>query len=72
MTLGEFRKFTEHLSDDIELSYYYGGENIPINTMNTIGVRKIEFASGTYDTQHIEGCIKVATFLKKKGDNNND
>lgn len=68
MTLGEFRKFTEHLSDDIKLSYYYAGGNFPIGTMNPIGDDMIEFASNNYGEANIEGCCRVAVFCKKKED----
>lgn len=66
MTLGEFRKFTEDLNDDIELTYHYAGSNFPIGTMNPIGDNTIEFASNNYGEDNIMGCVRVATFLKKK------
>lgn len=66
MTLGEFRKYTEHLSDDIKLSYYYAGGHFQIGTMNPIGNNTIEFASNNYGEDNIIGCLNVAAFLKKK------
>ena len=72
MTLGEFRKYTEHLDDSIELSYYYAGDNFPIGTMNPIGDYKIEFCSNNYDEHPSFGCLQVMAFLKRKSINDDD
>ena len=66
MTLGEFRKYTEHLDDSVELSYHYAGANIPIGTMNPIGDNKIEFCNENYSENPLVGCWRVMTFLKQK------
>ena len=66
MTLGEFRMYTSNLDDSIELSYFYGGDNFPINTMNPIGDDKIEFCTDNYDEEPILGCLRVTVFLKQK------
>lgn len=66
MTLGEFRKYTENLDDSIKLSYYYGGDNFPIGTMNPIGEDKIEFCSNNYGENPILGCLRVMALLKQK------
>lgn len=69
MTLGEFRKYTEHLDDSIELSYHYAGENVPIKTMIPIGDSKIEFAGRVFEQNDTIGCLQVAALLKKNNDN---
>lgn len=66
MTLGEFRKFTKDLNDDIKLTYGYAEGNFPICTMNPINDDTIKFVNSNYGEDHIMGCIRVATFLKKK------
>lgn len=66
MTLGEFRNFTNHLDDNVELSYYYGGETIDIGAMDAIGDNKIVFASNNYGENKIEGCLRVFLNLKKQ------
>ena len=66
MTLGEFRKYTDHLNDSIKLAYHYGGKTIPIKSMDALGDNTIEFASGCYGEKPIYGDVRVASFLKKK------
>ena len=66
MTLGEFRKYTEHLDDSIELSYHYGGASVPIRTMIPIGDNKIEFAERVFGQEDAIGCLHVAASLKRK------
>jgi hypothetical protein len=66
MTLGEFRKYTEHLSDDIELHFNFGDNVKSISTMDICGDNGIQFISEIYDENPIMGKIRVASFLKRK------
>jgi hypothetical protein len=66
MTLGEFRKYTEHLSDDIELYFNFGDDIKSINTMDICGDNGIQFISEIYDENPIMGKIRFASFLNKK------
>lgn len=66
MTLGEFRKFTKHLSDDIKLTYCHAGGNYKIQAMDNIGDDTICLGGNLYDEDNIMGSIRVSAFLKKK------
>lgn len=67
LTLGQFRKMTNHLSDDIEFGFdSLVTGHIKICTMDAYEDSKIIFASRHYDEPDIMGMIRVATFLKKK------
>ena len=64
MTLGEFRRYTNHLIDDIELKFFCNGESFIINSMNPKGNNCIEFVTDNYEENPIEGCLRVASFCK--------
>ena len=67
LTLGQFRKMTDHLSDDIVLSFEaLGLGHVKIHTMDALGDSEIVFANSHYDESDIMGMIRVASFLKKK------
>ena len=66
MTLGEFRKRTENLSDDIELKYYYGGGYHNIGAMDCLDENTISFSGGLYGEEPIMGSLRVQAFCKKK------
>lgn len=65
MTLGEFRKWTKDLSDDIELAFCCG-KITPIRSIDNLGHDCIVFSEGNYDEKPIYGCVRVATFCNKK------
>lgn len=65
MTLGEFRKWTENLSDDIELNLSYGGI-FPIKAMDCLDENNITLGGDIYDEDNVSGSVRVATFCKKK------
>ena len=67
ITLGQFRKLTENLSNDVEL--YFDSQatgQIPIGTMDADGNIKLVFAMKHYGESNIEGMLRAAAFLKKK------
>lgn len=66
MILGEFRKFTEHLSDDIELVYNHTSNIYKIQAMDNIDDNTICLGGDLYNEDNIMGSIRVSTFLKKK------
>ena len=68
MTLGEFRKWTANLSDDVVLKYHYAGETYPVKSMDCLSPESnaIVFAGDLYDEENIMGSIRVATFCKQK------
>lgn len=68
MTLGEFRKWTANLSDDVVLKYHYAGETYPVKAMDTLSSESnaIVFSGNLYDEENIMGSIRVATFCKQK------
>ena len=66
MTLGEFRKWTENLSDDIELNLSYGGGIFPIKAMDCLNENAIQLGGDIYGEQNIMGAVRVATFCKQK------
>lgn len=65
MTLGEFRKWTANLSDDIELAFSYGGASFPIKAMDCEDENTIRLGGNLYAEKNIMGSIRVATFCKK-------
>lgn len=65
MTLGEFRKWTDNLSDDVKLNFSYGGI-YPITAMDKIDENNIILGGDLYDEANIMGSVRVATFCKKK------
>ena len=67
MTLGDFRKYTEHLSDDIEI--YYASQvsgQAPICTMEALGDNELLLATRNYGERNEMGILRVMAFLKKK------
>lgn len=65
MTLGEFRKWTANLSDDIKLTFSYGGGYFPIKAMDCLDENTICLGGDLYDDKNIMGSIRVVTFCKK-------
>lgn len=66
MTLGEFRKWTADLSDDVEMFFSYGGGYDPIKAMDSINENTLCVGGNLYAEKNIMGSIRVATFCKKK------
>ena len=66
MTLGEFRKWTENLSDEVELHLSYGGGILPIKAMDCLNENTITLGGDIYGEQNIMGAVRVATFCKQK------
>lgn len=66
MTLGEFRTFTECLSDDVELCFAYGEETKDINTFTHHGNNKIILCNGIYGGDLFKTMLSAIAFLKKK------
>lgn len=66
MTLGEFRKWTNDLSDDVELHFSYGGAVYPIKAMDCLNENAIQLGGNLYDESNIMGSARVATFCNKK------
>lgn len=66
MTLGEFRKWTDTLSDDVKLNFSYGSVEYPITAMDTIDENNIVLGSDLYADANIMGSVRVATFCKQK------
>ena len=66
MTLGEFRKWTDKLSDDVKLNFSYGSVEYPITAMDTIDENNIVLGGDLYDEANIMGSVRVSTFCKQK------
>ena len=67
ITLGQFRKITENLSDDIELHFNcLATGRTPICTMDAAGNDKLILASHHYGESFIDGILRAVVFLKKK------
>lgn len=66
MTLGEFRKWTEKLSDDVQLNFSYGGGIFPIKAMDCVDENNIQLGDDIYGEDNIMGSVRVATFCKQK------
>lgn len=67
MTLGDFRKYTEKLSDDIELVANLGTVSGEINTFDFINSEKgktLMLCHSNYGEAHIMGIVRSITFLK--------
>ena len=68
MTLGEFRKYTENLSDDIELVANLGVLREKINTFDFTKNEKgktLELCYNCYGQERLEGILRSITFLMK-------
>ena len=66
MTLGEFRKWTDKLSDDVKLNFSYDSVEYPITAMDTIDETNIVLGGDLYADTNIMGSVRVATFCKQK------
>ena len=66
MTLGEFRKYTASLPDDIELVANLGTLREKINTFGTIEDNTLDLCYKNYDEADIMGILRALTFLSKK------
>ena len=66
MTLGEFRKWTKNLSDDVKLNFSYDSVEYPITAMDTIDENNIVLGGDLYADTNIMGSVRVATFCKQK------
>lgn len=66
MTLGEFRTYTENLSDDIKLCFAYGEDTKDINTFTHSSNEKLIFCNGVFDGDLFKTMLKAIAFLKKK------
>ena len=66
MSLGEFRKHTENLSDDIKLNFSYGNGIFPIKSMDCLSENEILLGGDIYGEDNLLGSLRVATFCKKK------
>lgn len=66
MTLGEFRKWTSNISDDVELYFSYASENYPVKAMDSIDENSIILGGNLYDEVNIMGSVRVATICKRK------
>lgn len=66
ITLGEFRKWTTNLSDDVKLNFSYASGDYPITAMDSIDENNIVLGGDLYDEENIMGSVRVATFCKQK------
>lgn len=66
MTLGEFRKWTDNLSDDVKLNFSYASEDYPITAMDSIDEDNIVLGGDLYAEVNIMGSVRVATLCKQK------
>ena len=66
MTLGEFRKWTANISDDVELYFSYASESYPVKAMDSIDENTIVIGGDLYADANIMGSVRVATFCKQK------
>ena len=66
MTLGEFRKWTDNLSDDVKLNFSYASVDYPVTAMDSIDENNIVLGGDLYDDANIMGSARVATFCKQK------
>lgn len=66
MTLGEFRKWTANISDDVELYFSYASENFPVKAMDCIDENTIVLTGNLYNESNIIGSVRVATICKQK------
>ena len=65
MTLGEFRKYTASLPDNIELVANLGALREKINTFDTIEDNTLDLCYKNYDEADIMGIVRAITFLRK-------
>ena len=66
MTLGDFRKYTASLSDDVELVANLGTLREKINTFSTMEDNTLDLCYKNYDEADILGIARALTFLSKK------
>ena len=66
MNLGEFRKWTDNLSDDVKLNFSYASVEYPITAMDSIDENNIVLGGDLYADANIMGSVRVATFCKQK------
>lgn len=67
LTLGQFRKITENLSDDIKLNFSCHVTGlVPICTMDAYNENQLVFVHKSYMEEDIHGILRAMTYLKKK------
>lgn len=66
MTLGEFRKWTANINDDVELYFSYASKDYPVKAMDSIDENTIVLGGNLYADANIMGSVRVATFCKQK------
>ena len=66
MTLGEFRKWTDNLSDDVKLNFSYASVDYPVTAMDSIDENNIVLGGDLYGDANIMGSIRVASICKQK------
>lgn len=66
MTLGEFRKWTDNLSDDVKLNFSFASGEYPVTAMDAIDENNIVLGGDLYAEANIMGSVRVATFCKQK------
>lgn len=66
MTLGQFRKWTEKLSDDVKLNISYGGGIFAVKAMDCLDENNLLLGGDLYSEDNIMGNVRVATFCKQK------
>lgn len=65
MTLGEFRRYTEALPDDIEMVARIGDAKFAINTFVYVKPGRLDLANGVYGQSPLEGILKAVAFLSR-------
>lgn len=66
MTLGEFRKYTEKMRDDVELFYHHAGGYHPINTFYAPSNNKLALCYGSYMQDDMHGITEAMLILFDK------
>lgn len=66
MTLGQFRKLTEKLSDDVKLNISYGGGIFAVKAIDCLDENNILLGGDLYGEDNIMGSVRVVTFCKQK------
>lgn len=66
MTLGEFRKYTALMSDDVELVANLGTLREKINTFNYIEDNTLDLCHSNYGEDDFQGIITAIAFINNK------